>query len=87
MISGEAARIARALALVRVTGSIPRRLGIDATDEELAIDKKRARRTAWALQQSLGCWGKKLKIKPDEEIRPVAPAESLLSRAGFTSET
>ena len=55
----ETKRIARTLAVVVVAGSIPRRLGRDATDEELARDKQHARRIGHALQQSLRGWTNK----------------------------
>jgi len=59
LISGEVERITGALTLILVVGSIPRRLGGDATDDELALDKKRSKRVGWALTQSLGGWSKK----------------------------
>lgn len=62
-------RISRELAIIIVTGTIPRRLGTDATAEELALDKKRARRVGHALKQSLSGWTKKYKLEADEEIR------------------
>lgn len=52
-------RLSRALATVVVSQTIPRRLGGDATDEELALDKKRARRMAWGIQQALRGWTKR----------------------------
>ena len=54
--ASEVARLQRMLATVVVTGSIPRRLS-DATREELALDKKRARRVAHVLRQCLVAWG------------------------------
>lgn len=62
-------RLKLALAVVLITSSIPRRLGSDATAEELALDKKRARRTAHALQKSLASWTKKMELPMDDEIR------------------
>jgi len=59
LISSEIDRITDALTIVYVVGSIPRRLGGDATDEELAVDKKRSKRVGWALTQSLVSWTKK----------------------------
>jgi hypothetical protein len=52
----EVSRISRALAVVLIAGSIPKRLGGDASDEELALDKKRAKRTSYALTKSLRGW-------------------------------
>lgn len=63
-------RIKRALSVILVCGSIPRRLGGDATPEELALDKKRARRTAHALKQSLHSWRKRPGELPiDDQVR------------------
>jgi hypothetical protein len=62
-------RLKLALATVLITSSIPRRLGADATSEELALDKKRARRTAHALQKSLSAWTKRMELPMDDEIR------------------
>jgi hypothetical protein len=65
----EIARITRALTLIIVAGEIPRRLG-DATDAELALDKKRARRVGWALAQAHSCWSNKdpkIQLTPELE--------------------
>lgn len=63
-------RISRALSVVLVAGSTPRRLGQDATRHELALDKKRARRMAAALQQSLKGWSVHPNIfNTDEQVR------------------
>lgn len=63
-------RITRALSVVLYAGGIPRRLGGDASDEELATDRKRARRVAHALKQSIRGWAKKMPDLPtDEELR------------------
>jgi len=64
----EAKRLSRTLAMVILAGGIPRRLGADATGEELAIDKRRAKRVAHVLKQSLTAWnpeGQPLAIDPD----------------------
>lgn len=55
----ECSRIGRSLAVCLIAGSIPKRLGGDATDIELALDKKRSRRMAHALSRSLAGWTKK----------------------------
>jgi hypothetical protein len=66
----ESKRIGYSLVLVTITGSIPRRLGGDATDEDLAIDKKRSRRVAHVLQQSLVTWSPKPpKVLVDEALK------------------
>jgi hypothetical protein len=63
-------RLNRALSVITVSQTIPRRLGSDATDEELALDKKRARRVAFALHQALRGWTKKgASIVVDETTR------------------
>jgi len=59
LVSSEIARITSAMTLVYVVGSIPRRLGGEATDAELALDKKRSKRVGWALEQALVGWTKK----------------------------
>lgn len=63
-------RLRRSLSVIIICGSIPRRLGGDATPEELALDKKRARRVAHALNQSLKGWTKKkTELPADDQIR------------------
>lgn len=57
-------RISRALAVTIIAGTIPRRLGGDATDEELARDRKRARRASHALTQAYKGWSRK-KVSPE----------------------
>lgn len=62
-------RLAQTLAIVFHASTMKRRLGIDATREDLALDKRRARRTAWALKQALMGWtGKLPSIRTSEEI-------------------
>lgn len=66
----QVARLTRALVVVMYTGSIPRRLGGDATGPELAADKKRSRRVAHAIKQSLHGWQKSgYKLPEGEELR------------------
>jgi hypothetical protein len=69
--AGEVERIQRALAVVVVAGTIPRRLGGDATADELAQDKKRCRRVSHALSNSIYAWTKKRAAMPEveDEIR------------------
>jgi len=70
LVSREVERIQIALTVVGVVGSIPRRLGGEATDLELAIDKKRARRVEHALRQSFSSWSKRdPKIQVTAEIQ------------------
>jgi len=71
VVERETTRILRSLTLVIVAGAIPRRLGGDASSAELALDKKRAKRTSWALQQAHSCWSKKqtkIQVTPELEI-------------------
>jgi len=70
LVSREVERIQTALTVVGVVGSIPRRLGGEATDKELAIDKRRARRVDHALRQSFSSWSKREpKIQVTAEIQ------------------
>jgi hypothetical protein len=56
----ECVRLARQLAIVTAAGEIPRRIGADASAEELALDKRRSKRVAHVLRQNLTAWsGKK----------------------------
>lgn len=56
----EIGRLSSALAIVLVATSLPRRLGGDASDADLALDKRRGRRVGHALSQSLRSWAGKL---------------------------
>jgi hypothetical protein len=63
-------RLSRQLAVVLYASSIPRRLGGDADDDELKMDKKRGRRTAHALSQSLKAWAGRIPaLTADDEIK------------------
>lgn len=62
----EVARLQAALAVVTITGQIPRRLS-EGSREELALDKRRARRVAHVLRQSLLAWGGTERPASDEE--------------------
>jgi len=59
LVDRETTRISRALTLVIVAGAIPRRLGSEASDDELVLDKKRSKRVGWALTQAHSGWSKK----------------------------
>lgn len=59
----EVERLARMTAIATIAVGIPRRLGEDASPEEMAIDKKRGRRVSHALGQCLSDWNGK---KPHE---------------------
>lgn len=52
-------RIGRSMSVSILAGAIPRRLGPEATDIELALDARRAKRMAHALGQSVKGWTKK----------------------------
>jgi hypothetical protein len=67
LIKAQLDRILRSLTLAVVVGSIPRRLGTEATDEELALDKRRARRVSWALLQAYRAWNSK---EPKIQVTP-----------------
>lgn len=54
--AAEVGRLQSAVAVVAVTAAIPRRLS-DANREELALDKRRARRVLHVQRQSLVAWG------------------------------
>lgn len=56
IVKEEVERLARLTAIMGTTVTIPRRLGADASPEELAVDKKRGRRVTHALAQCLGAW-------------------------------
>jgi hypothetical protein len=63
-------RIVRALTVIIIAGATYRRLGDEASDEELTLDKKRAKRVGWALTQAHGGWSKKdpkIQITPELE--------------------
>lgn len=68
----ELARVGRTLAVVILASTLPRRLGGDAGDTELALDKRRARRVVHVLQNVWLSWaGKKAGIRlpvTDSEI-------------------
>ena len=70
----ERVRLVKALAVVTAAQEIPRRLGADASGEELAADKRRCRRVAHALNQCLTAWGGSTKIpaNKDEVLREAA---------------
>lgn len=53
----ERERLTAAIAIARAAQDIPRRLGEDATETELAADKRTAKRIAYALDQCLKAWG------------------------------
>lgn len=72
----ERERLARQLAIVTAAGEIPRRIGGDADAEELALDKRRAKRVAHVLRQSLAAWGATRKqqanLPEDEDVHKEA---------------
>ena len=57
----EVERLQELNAIAMLSTTIPRRLGGDATDEELANDKKTGRRVAHIAEQCLRAWGAKPK--------------------------
>jgi hypothetical protein len=65
----EIERLLQDLAIVLFASQIPRRLGGEASAAELAEDKRRCRRTSWAIRQALLQWTKTIKLPspvPDE---------------------
>lgn len=70
VVEAEMRRIERAISIILYASTIPRRLGGDATREELAEDKRRCRRVAHALLQSYRGWSKdELKPLDTESVR------------------
>lgn len=70
IVAEECERISTALAVVLYASTLPRRLGGDAEDSELASDKKYARRVAHALRGAYRGWDKKSPTLPSgDEIR------------------
>lgn len=68
--AAQVVRLGRALVVVIHAGSVPRRLGGEASDIDLAMDKKRARRVSHAVKQSLHGWQKTgYKLPSDDELR------------------
>lgn len=67
----EISRLTDQLTVILFASSIPRRLGGDAASGELALDKRRCRRAAWALRQALGQWTRRIELPDDpaEELR------------------
>lgn len=70
----EVTRLQGELAIARVAAAFPRRLS-EATREELALDKKRSRRVAHALDQSLRAWGGSEREPTEEEQRAGAQVD------------
>jgi hypothetical protein len=64
----EVERLTRMTAVAVLAAAIPRRVGADATPEELALDKKRARRVRHALEQCLQGWAGELPALPVNDV-------------------
>jgi hypothetical protein len=60
----EIERLVKLLAVAQAAGSIPRRLGGDASPTDLALDKRRAKRIGHVAAQLLGSWSGKTKLPP-----------------------
>jgi hypothetical protein len=84
IVDEEVQRLLRSIAIVSAAGAIPRRLGGDATSGELAIDKKRARRVAWALNQTLIKWKARPGKPPMDDLIRVSAANLIWGQ--FISE-
>lgn len=66
----ERERLAHTLAVVVLAGGIPRRLGAEATGEDLALDKRRAKRVVHALKQCLSGWAEEgAQLPQSDEIK------------------
>ena len=61
IVRAEVQRLGELLAIAVAAQSIPRRLGKDASDEELSADKQRAKRIAHVASQLLVAWSSKVK--------------------------
>jgi len=83
LVEDEIERITYFLILVVIANEIPRRLGGEASDAELAADKRRCRRVGWALRQSLASWGvsEEPDLSCDEETRRMGIQMDWLSYA------
>lgn len=66
--AAQVARLSRSLVVVEHTGEVARRLE-EATAEDQAIDRKRAKRVAHAIRQSLAGWQKNAKLPSGEALR------------------
>lgn len=68
LVGIERDRISRAFSVVMYAVTIPRRLGGDASREDLATDKRRCRRVGHALRQSYRGWDKHDLIPNTEDV-------------------
>jgi len=68
----ETDRLQELFAVAMAARDIPRRLGADASDEELAEDKRRCRRIAHVAEQSLISWGAEVKPQASASISKAA---------------
>jgi len=67
LIAAEAERLSRQYAVMMHATTIPRRLGPDASSEELAADKKRARRAAHVFEQCYLAWTKRKTVQKQKD--------------------
>lgn len=82
IVADECERISSALAIVLFASTIPRRLGGDASSDELAEDKKRCRRVAHALRQAYRGWDMRSPSLNDSEDVRQAGAQLVWSDFG-----
>ena len=54
--TAEISRLARQASIVSIAMGMPRRLGGDASSEDLSLDKRRAKRISHVLMQCLDAW-------------------------------
>ena len=59
--AAEVERLGKLLAIATAAQTVSRRLGTDATDDELAADKRRAKRIAHIASQLMVGWSSKVK--------------------------
>lgn len=63
----EQERVTFNLAVAVAAQNIPRRVGAEATGEELAQDKRKAKRVSYALTQCLKAWGGPVRLAGRED--------------------
>lgn len=64
----EIERLVKLLAITVAVAAIPRRLGADASQQDLALDKRRAKRIGHVAGQLLSAWAGKAKLPPPPEV-------------------
>lgn len=70
--TSESERLAQLSIIARAAKEIPRRLGVDAGSDELAVDSKRCRRVAHVAEQLAKAWGGRPKMERIDASRAAA---------------